>query len=146
MYLIVLQGLPLVAHSAGFLFMKDYNKPALSINDQIKLLQSRGLIIKDINYAKTVLEKLNYYNFSGYTYIFEDKSNKRTHNFSNNTTFEEIFEVFKYDVQIRQLLFSCISYIEIFMRNIISRNFKISRNFFNNSINYFFRSVFRSIY
>ncbi|WP_157153925.1 hypothetical protein [Brachyspira murdochii] len=50
--------------------MKNYNKPALSINDQIKLLQYRGLIIKDINYAKTVLEKLNYYNFSGYTYIF----------------------------------------------------------------------------
>ena len=123
MYLILPKGLPLVAHSAGFLFMKDYNKPALSINDQIKLLQSRGLIIKDINYAKTVLGKLNYYNFSGYTYIFEDKSNKRTHNFSNNTTFEEIFEVFKYDVQIRQLLFSCISYIEIFMRNIIYRNF-----------------------
>lgn len=51
------------------------------------------------------------------------KINKRTHNFSNNTTFEEIFEVFKYDVQIRQLLFSCISYIEIYMKNIISRNF-----------------------
>lgn len=123
MYLIVPQGLPLVAHSAGFLFMKNYNKPALSINDQIKLLQSRGLIIKDINYAKYVLKNLNYYNFSGYTYIFEDKSSIRTHNFLNNTTFEEVFEVFKYDVQIRQLLFSCISYIEIYMRNIIARNF-----------------------
>ena len=103
--------------------MKNYNKPALSINDQINLLQSRGLLIKDINYAKSVLEKLNYYNFSGYTYIFEDKSNKRTHNFSNKTTFEEVFEVFKYDIQIRQLLFSCISYVEIYMRNIIARSF-----------------------
>ncbi|WP_028329319.1 Abi family protein [Brachyspira alvinipulli] len=103
--------------------MKNYNKPALSINDQIKLLQSRGLIIKDINYATKVLEKLNYYNFSGYIYIFENKSTTRTHNFLNKTTFEEVFEVFKYDVQLRQLLFSCISYIEIYMRNIIARNF-----------------------
>lgn len=44
--MIVPQGLPLAAHSAGFYFMKNYNKPALSINEQISLLQSRGLMIK----------------------------------------------------------------------------------------------------
>lgn len=45
-FMIVPQGLPLAAHSAGFYFMKNYNKPALSINEQISLLQSRGLMIK----------------------------------------------------------------------------------------------------
>lgn len=36
------------------------SKPILSIEDQIKLLKSRGLIFSDENNAKNLLEKISY--------------------------------------------------------------------------------------
>ena len=103
--------------------MSSYNKPYKSIDEHIELLKNRGLKITNEDFAKNLLKSLNYYNFSGYLYVFEKKEpNKRSHQFEN-TTFEEVYRFFNIDTQIRQLLFSCISYIEIYMRNVISRSF-----------------------
>ena len=103
--------------------MSSYNKPYKSIDEHIELLKNRGLKIINENFAKNLLESLNYYNFSGYLYVFEKKDqNKRSHRFED-TTFEEVYRFFNIDTKIRQLLFSCISYIEIYMRNVISRSF-----------------------
>ncbi|MEI0448117.1 hypothetical protein R4J03_13820 [Brachyspira intermedia] len=50
--------------------MKPYNKPPLSIDEQLSLLKKRGLIINNYEFAKNVLSNLNYYSLSGYLYVF----------------------------------------------------------------------------
>ena len=102
----------------------DYTKPILSTKEHIKLLKSRNLIINNYKFAENTLNNVNYYNLSGYLYVFEDKSNSnlRTHNFTD-VNFEEVFEFFKIDTKIRHLLLSCIFYIEVYMKNIISKTF-----------------------
>lgn len=54
---------------------KLYDKPPLSVDKQLSLLQKRGLIINNYEYAKKILSNLNYYNLSGYLYVFEKRDN-----------------------------------------------------------------------
>lgn len=54
--------------------MSSYNKPYKSIDEHIELLKNRGLKITNENFAKNLLKSLNYYNFSGYLYVFEKKN------------------------------------------------------------------------
>ncbi len=44
---------------------KPYDKPWLSIDDQMTLLESRGLVIDDKQDCKELLYHLGYYRFSG---------------------------------------------------------------------------------
>lgn len=116
--------------------MKPYNKPPLSIDEQLSLLKKRGLIINNYEFAKNVLSNLNYYSLSGYLYVFEKQSNTRTHIFEN-VTFEEVIRFFNTDVKIRQLILSCVSYVEVYMKNIIARTFVETQNdpFYNYKTN-----------
>lgn len=54
--------------------MSSYNKPYKSIDEHIELLKKRGLKITNENFAKNLLKSLNYYNFSGYLYVFKKKN------------------------------------------------------------------------
>lgn len=51
-----------------------FNKPALTISQQITKLQSRGLIINGTVLAENALRNLNYYRLSGYWLQFEVKT------------------------------------------------------------------------
>lgn len=101
---------------------KLYDKPPLSVDKQLSLLQKRGLIINNYEYAKKILSNLNYYNLSGYLYVFEKRDNIRTHIFED-VTFDEVIMFFNTDLKIRQLILSCVTYVEVYMKNIIARTF-----------------------
>ena len=45
---------------------KTFDKPALTIEQQIELLVSRGLYIDDTSLAHKVLSNVNYYHLEGY--------------------------------------------------------------------------------
>jgi abortive infection bacteriophage resistance protein len=47
--------------------MIEYNKPPLSVEDQIKLLEKRGLSFTNKEQAKTNLSNISYYRISPYT-------------------------------------------------------------------------------
>ena len=51
-----------------------YSKPWLSYNDQLTLLESRGLLITDRPAALEYLERIGYYRLSGYWYAFRERS------------------------------------------------------------------------
>jgi hypothetical protein len=51
---------------AGFLLPMKFTKPATSIDDQIALLKSRGLVIADEQRAKHYLRFVGYYRLAGY--------------------------------------------------------------------------------
>lgn len=62
---------PNSANQSGFFMSKNYSKPALSVDKQISLLESRGLHIPDKNIARHYLQFISYYRLSGYTISFE---------------------------------------------------------------------------
>ncbi|WAM36921.1 Abi family protein [Caldicellulosiruptor acetigenus] len=90
-------------------------KPALSVEEQIKLLNSKGLIIKDIEFAMQVLSKISYYRLSGYWHSFLRKDNKFEH-FAGNISFEDIYHIYRFDQKLRHIIFEVIEEIEITFR------------------------------
>lgn len=89
--------------------LPPFNKPWLSIADQLRLLESRGLIIPDRNQAEGFLRHVNYYRFSGYCLAFEDSR----HSFHAGTTFTEIQAAYAFDVTLRDLLTEALEVIEV---------------------------------
>jgi abortive infection bacteriophage resistance protein len=99
--------------------MISYQKPHLSYEQQIELLKSRNLIINDEKYALQKLQHINYYRLSAYFLPFYTNNNS----FKENTTFEQIIELYHFDKELRILTFSAIEKIEIFLRTSIAYNF-----------------------
>lgn len=98
----------------------QFNKPPISLAEQVDLLRGRGMKISDKRNAEQFLLRLNYYRFSGYALHFEIfKDRKRTHQFKSDCTFEEVVELYEFDSQLRALLFHYIELIEVAFRAII---------------------------
>lgn len=92
-----------------------YNKPALTIQQQIAQLQQRGMIINDIAAATHYLGYINYYRLSAYWLIFE--SDHVTHTFRQGTTFEQVFNLYIFDRELRLLVLDAIERIEVAIRS-----------------------------
>jgi abortive infection bacteriophage resistance protein len=92
-----------------------YNKPSLTIAEQIIALKKKGLIIKDDAFAESCLSNISYYRLRAYTYPFQDNTDP-DHPFIVEVTFEEIIELYKFDHKLRLLLFDAIEKIEIAFR------------------------------
>jgi len=76
-----------------------YNKEALSIKNQIRLLKERGLIIKDDSKALMHLNNINYYHLSGYFKIFQ----KNNDAFVDGTTLDDVLNIYFFDKELRLL-------------------------------------------
>lgn len=97
---------------------RQYSKPPLIGSQQIKLLKKRGLIIEDIEEATQFLENHSYYRFSAYTYVFENNTSpeKRDHQFIAGTRFSDVHNIYKFDQELRMILFSALSSLEVALR------------------------------
>lgn len=73
--------------------MKKYTKPFLPIEQQIELLQSRRLIIENIDSAKHHLQHISYYRLSAYMLPFKKEKDV----FIENTDFQDILDVYFFD-------------------------------------------------
>jgi len=95
----------------------EFNKPALSIDDQVQLLLDRGMIIRNLDVAKHALAHTNYYRLRAYWLPFEcrDNANNSTH-FRKEVNFEEILAVYHFDRQLRLILLDAIERFEISLR------------------------------
>jgi abortive infection bacteriophage resistance protein len=85
-----------------------YSKPPLSIEQQINLLRSRGMIIDNPAKAHSALASLSYYRLSAYWLPYEEREPgiNRSHRFINGTTFETCLSLYQFDANLRQLLFA----------------------------------------
>lgn len=109
-----------------------YAKPALLIDQQIALLQERGLIIDDHHAAANFLSHVSYYRLRAYTYPFQTKCPQ--HRFIHPLTFSKIIAHYEFDQQLRVLVFAMISHIEIAFRTQLIYHFAIAHgsNWFTN--------------
>lgn len=105
---------------------RKFDKPAITIADQIQLLKKRGLIISDDNTASRVLTYIGYYHFSAYQLPFQkaDKSSDH-HLFNSGTKFEDILATYNFDRHLRLLVMDAIERIEIAIRAVIINEMSI---------------------
>jgi len=98
---------------------KPFDKPWLSISDQIQKLQGYGLTISDVPAASAFLEHINYYRFCGYGLAFE----KSRHVFLPGTTFEQVRSAYEFDRSLRDLVTESLEVIELDLRTTIAHFF-----------------------
>jgi len=89
-----------------------------TIDEQIEILKAKGLIVEDINQAREVLFRENYFFLSGYRHMFTLPGNKNQ--FIPGTNFDELYGVFTFDRKIRNTFFKNILIIENNIKSIIS--------------------------
>ena len=94
------------------------NKIFKSIDEQIEIMKSKGLVINDLDKTKDILFRENYFFISGYRHMFM-RGNKEK-GFIEGTTFEELYAVFVFDRKIRNIMFKYILVIENNIKSIIS--------------------------
>lgn len=93
-------------------------KPFKTIDEQIDLLISRGLIISDRDTAYDFLLRHNYYRISGYTLTLRDHDN-----FYKNVTIENVIEIYNCDHELRHLLLNHLETIEVTFKSVYSYEF-----------------------
>jgi len=93
----------------------NYNKPPVSIADQVAKLKSRGLTITDEQKAASYLQNISFYRLRAYTYPFQDNANSN-HPFVRSVTFEQIIDLYVFDRKLRLLVFDAMEKIEIALR------------------------------
>ncbi len=91
-----------------------YQKEALTVENQLKQLKSRGLKIEDENEAYFYLSNISYYRLAGYWWPMQ--SDKVNHLFKENAKFSDVISLYNFDRELRLLLFDIIEKIEISLR------------------------------
>ena len=105
---------------------KVFDKNPTSYEEQISLLKDRGLIIPDEARAYRYLQQISYYRLSAYFNSYQKEKNK----FNIGTEFNHILDNYRFDRELRLLIFDCIERIEIAIRSqiihILSKNYNSS--------------------
>ena len=101
------------------------NKVFKNLDEQIEILQNKGLIINDFEKTKRILLKENYFFISGYRHLFMKDSKDKS--FIQGTTFEELYALFTFDRNIRNIFFKNLLIIENNIKSLIS--YQMSRKY-----------------
>lgn len=98
-----------------------YDRCATTIEEQVDILEDRGLIIEDRSFAIAALKKIGYFRFKGYCLPFYKSKDK----FWENVTFFSIYQNYRFDERFRLLLFQIIEHVEVELKSIIARDFAL---------------------
>ena len=103
-----------------------------TIDEQVQILRDKGLVIDDELYVKDVLLRENYFFVNGYRHLFLVDSKSR--NFKSGTTFKELYSLFEFDRQLRNIIFKNMLIIENNLKSVIS--YQLSKNYGYKEKNY----------
>ena len=82
-------------------------KTAKTVDEQIDILRSRGIIINDPEKAKEILNDIGYYRLGFYFFPFEKthpQTTNRTHEVVPGTQFEDAVALYYFDFDLRNIL------------------------------------------
>lgn len=112
------------------------------LDKQIEMLKKRGLIFKDEANAREIILRENYDTLiRGYTDVFLSLK-KKNHEFDDETYFEELYAIYCFDRELKNLFFSYLHMIEAHIKSYIAYmfinkygniNFLKEENFMENS-------------
>lgn len=89
-----------------------------TLDEQIQILCEKGLKITNIDYAKEVLLRENYFFLNGYRHLLMRSLNDRY--FISGATFEELYSIFLFDRELRNIMFKHILVVENNLKSIVS--------------------------
>ena len=112
-----------------------------TIDQQIDILRKKGLIVDDMDMARDILLKENYFFLNGYRHLFMNSPSDRT--FISGSTFDELYALFLFDRYSRNIFFKNLLIIENRLKSVISyqlskkygykeKDYLNPRNFTNN--------------
>ncbi len=108
-----------------------------TLDEQIDILISKGLVFDDIDNAKSILLRENYFFLSGYRHVFLNPDNKT---FIEGTKFRELYAMFSFDRQLRNIIFKNILIVENNLKSILayvmSKNHGFKENNYLNPHNF----------
>ena len=91
-------------------------KEPKSFEEQLNILESRGVEVKDRDACISFLKTVNYYRFTAYLLTFRNKDGETY----KRVSFETPFMIYMFDQALRTLLFSYIEDIEVYLRTQIA--------------------------
>ena len=95
--------------------MKD--KQFKNLDEQVEIFRSKGLIINDEKYTKQILLRENYFFLTGYRHLLIDEDTKH---YLEGATFEELYSIFLFDRQFRNIIFKNLLIVENNAKSIFS--------------------------
>lgn len=105
------------------IFMTKIKKQATTFADQIKILESRGVVVGNHDKAKEILADIGYYRLGFYFFPFEITypflDSRRKHEVKEDTKFEDAVALYYYDFDLRNILNKYLSRIEVAIRTTI---------------------------
>ena len=84
-------------------------KKHLTIDEQIKLLKTRGCIIENEELVKNILLDINYYRLTSYFLPFKESEDK----YLEGTSFNKVYRNYLFDRKLRNMLSYIIEHIEV---------------------------------
>lgn len=94
------------------------NKEFKNLDEQITILEFKGMTINDKEYAKDVLLRENYFFLNGYRHLFlKSETDKK---FIPGTEFNELYSLFLFDREFRNIIFKNLLLVENNIKSIMS--------------------------
>jgi len=87
-----------------------------TLDEQVEILQAKGLKIEDVEYTKEILLRENYFFISGYRHLFQGPNKI----FFEGTTFHQLYALFNFDRHIRNIIFKNLLIIENNIKSIMA--------------------------
>jgi len=87
-------------------------KRPTTYEEQVEILKSRNITVDDDEFCKEKLGSLNYYRLTAYMLPFK---NLATNSYSS-VSFEQIYNIYEFDRELRALLLGALEEVEIFIR------------------------------
>jgi abortive infection bacteriophage resistance protein len=95
---------------------RPYSKPALTFEQQLAQLESRGMLVPHREDALGALKRISYYRLSAYWHLFKRADNS----FEPGTTFEQALELYEFDRRLRLTVLDAIERVEVFARTLVT--------------------------
>lgn len=102
-----------------------YSKPALSIDEQIDLLESRGMVFSDKQSASHYLSHISYYRLRAYTFPYQNNADPN-HPFWHPTPFNRVLNDYVLDRKLRMMVFDALEKVEIALRTQIIYQYSLA--------------------
>ena len=115
---------PLAGRRVLILNSMVYNKPALTVAQQLSQLRKRGLSIPDSKIAEHFLNNVCYYRLAGYWWTLQ--SDRSKHRFRQGANFQQVVDRYNFDRELRLIIMDMIERIEIAVRTKIVYRFSLA--------------------
>ncbi|MDD3415054.1 MAG: Abi family protein [Lachnospiraceae bacterium] len=100
-------------------------KKPLTFDEQVNRLETHGIIISDKEKVKEILERVNYYRFTGYALQF--RKDPAGSDYIEGTTFETVYHLYKVDEIFRDTFRRYIEKAEVYYRTQIAYGFSVAK-------------------